>query len=78
MSETVVDSPEPVVDLSGLDIEHSALRLIEYAAAANDSYLKGFVRQGYEYMRSFGLSRIGMWGENMVNNMMASVAIEPL
>jgi hypothetical protein len=50
--------------------------LIEYAIAANDSYLKEFVRQGYEHMRNFGLSRIGMWGENMVNSIMAAIAIK--
>lgn len=50
--------------------------LIDYASVANDAHLKAFVRQAYEYMRNFGLSRIGMWGENMVNNMMASVAIK--
>lgn len=49
--------------------------LIEYARITNNAYLKEFVRQGYEHIRNFGLARIGMYGENIANNLMAAVAI---
>jgi len=50
--------------------------LIDYAIAANDTYVKDWVRQGYEYFRNLGLARIGMWGENIANNQMAAIAIK--
>lgn len=50
--------------------------LIDYAIAANDSHVKDWVRQGYEYFRNLGLPRIGMWGENIANNQMAAIAIK--
>lgn len=50
--------------------------LIEYALVANDAFLKEFVRQGYEYMRNLGLVRLGMYGENIANSLMAAVAIK--
>jgi len=50
--------------------------LIDYAMNANDAYLKEWVRQGYEYFRNMGLHRIGQWGENCTNNMMAEIAIK--
>jgi hypothetical protein len=50
--------------------------LIDYALVANDAYVKEWVRQGYEYFRNLGLTRIGMWGENVANNQMAEVAIK--
>ena len=34
--------------------------LIEYANMSNDAYLKGWVRQGYEYFRGYGLTRIAL------------------
>jgi hypothetical protein len=45
---------------------HTALLrgLLEYAVVANDAELKEFVRNGYEYARSFGISRIGWFPEN--------------
>ena len=49
--------------------------LIEYALVADDPDVKEFVRQGYEYMRNFGLKSIGMYGENIANSIMAAVAI---
>jgi len=49
--------------------------LIDYAIVANDTYVKDWVRQGYEYFRNLGLARIGMWGENIANNQMAAIAI---
>jgi hypothetical protein len=50
--------------------------LIEYALIANDTYVKDWVRQGYEYFRNLGLPRIGMWGENIANNQMAAIGIK--
>jgi len=50
--------------------------LIEYALIDNDAYVKEWVRQGYECMRNLGLVRIGMWGENVANNIFAAVAIK--
>lgn len=50
--------------------------LIEYAIAANDATVKEWVRQGYEYTRNLGLARIGMWGENIANNLLAAVAVK--
>jgi len=38
--------------------------------------VKDWVRQGYEYFRSLGLARIGMWGENIANNQMAAIAVK--
>ena len=40
------------------------LGLLEYATAANDAGLKEFVRNGYEYARNFGVSRIGWFPEH--------------
>ena len=56
-------------------IAYTLQGLIEYAIAANDAYIKEFVRQAYEYIRNFGLIRIGMLGENIANSILASVAI---
>ena len=50
--------------------------LVEYALVAGDPYVKEFVRQGYEHMRNFGLVRLGMYGENIANTVMAAVAIK--
>ncbi|MFA5863505.1 MAG: hypothetical protein WC975_02345 [Phycisphaerae bacterium] len=50
--------------------------LIEYGIAAGDTYVKEWVRQAYEYMRNLGLARLGMWGENIANNMMPMIAIK--
>ena len=45
-----------------------ALRgLLEYANAANDSHVKEFVRDGYEYSRARGISRIGCTGGTVWN-----------
>jgi len=38
--------------------------LLEYAIVADDAELKEFVRNGYEYARNFGISRIGWFPEN--------------
>jgi hypothetical protein len=42
--------------------------LIEYAKAANNSRLEEFVRQGYEYVRNFGIPRIG-WFPDWIGTM---------
>ena len=50
--------------------------LIDYALVANDAYVKEWVRQGYEFFRNMGLARIGLWGENITNNLPTEVAIK--
>ena len=50
--------------------------LIEYAIVGNDAYVKEWVRQAYEYNRNLGLARLGMWGEKIVHNLMAAIAIK--
>ena len=37
--------------------------LLRYAETTNDARLKEFVREGYEYLRNFGIARIGLFGE---------------
>jgi hypothetical protein len=37
--------------------------LIRYAEATRDARLMEFVREGYEYLRQFGIARIGLCGE---------------
>ncbi len=37
--------------------------LILYAEATNDPMLMEFVRSGYEYLRKYGIARIGLFGE---------------
>ncbi len=37
--------------------------LIRYAEATHDARLMEFVREGYEYLRQFGIARIGLFGE---------------
>jgi hypothetical protein len=39
--------------------------ILEYAYAANDPTLKEFVRNGYEWQRSWGLSEIGNFGDHV-------------
>ena len=39
------------------------LGVLWYADATNDARLKQFVRDGYEYLRNFGIARIGLFGE---------------
>lgn len=50
--------------------------LMDYALAANDAYVKEWVRQGYEYVRNLSLPRIGMFAENVTNNQAAEIAIK--
>jgi hypothetical protein len=51
------------------------LALAEYARTVNDAGLKEFVRSGYEYLRSFGIGRIGLLGESCTISDMIAVAI---
>jgi hypothetical protein len=57
---------------------HTAIlrALLDYAIVTNDSTLKRFVRNGYEYARaSFGLPRIGMFNESCTIGDMVGLAI---
>jgi hypothetical protein len=49
--------------------------LLEYADLVNDEHLKSFVRDGYEYIRSFGIARIGLFGETCTIGDMTSLAV---
>jgi hypothetical protein len=49
--------------------------LLEYADLANDERLKAFVRDGYEYLRCFGIARIGLFGETCTVGDMTSLAV---
>jgi hypothetical protein len=49
--------------------------LLEYADLANDERVKAFVRDGYEYIRSFGIARIGLFGETCTVGDMTSLAV---
>jgi len=42
----------------------------------NDAQLKQFVREGYEYLRNFGIARIGLFGEMCTTGDMAYLAIK--
>lgn len=49
--------------------------LLTYAQATNDERLKQFVREGYEHMRSFGIARIGLFGEGCTTGDMTWLAL---
>jgi hypothetical protein len=50
--------------------------LLEFAQVTNDSSLKNFVRNGYEFGRAhYGLPRIGMFGEGCSNADMTALSI---
>jgi hypothetical protein len=49
--------------------------LLEYADLANDERLKSFVRDGYEYIRGFGIARIGLFGETCTIGDMTALAV---
>ncbi|MCC6795447.1 MAG: hypothetical protein IT366_10035 [Candidatus Hydrogenedentes bacterium] len=49
--------------------------LLAYAQATNDARLKQFVRDGYEHMRSFGIARIGLFGEGCTTGDMTWLAL---
>jgi len=50
--------------------------LLWYADAANDPHIKAFVRDGYEYMRNFGIARIGLFGEGCTTGNMTWLALK--
>src|SRR5262249_30602162 len=50
--------------------------IIWYAGATNDAALKEFVRQSYEYVRTFWMARIGMFGEMCATGDMTCLAIK--
>lgn len=50
--------------------------LLWYASFTNDAHLKEFVRDGYEFIRNFGISRMGLFGEQCVTADMAWLAIK--
>ena len=50
--------------------------LLEYAVATNDEKLKVFVRDGYEYVRTFGIARIGLFGEGCTIGDMTCLAVK--
>ncbi|NUM56759.1 MAG: hypothetical protein HUU46_24285 [Candidatus Hydrogenedentes bacterium] len=49
--------------------------LLTYAQAANNARIKQFVRDGYEHMRSFGIARIGLFGEGCTTGDMTWLAL---
>jgi hypothetical protein len=50
--------------------------LLCYANATNDAHLKEFVRESYEYLRNFGIARIGLFGEGCATGDMTYLAIK--
>jgi hypothetical protein len=50
--------------------------LIWYAGLTNDAHLKEFVRESYEYLRTYGIERIGMFGEMCMTGDMTYLAIK--
>ncbi len=49
--------------------------LLDLAVMTNDEWLKAFVRDGYEYVRCFGIPRIGLFGEGCTVGDMTSLAV---
>jgi hypothetical protein len=47
-----------------------------YAIATHDAPLKEFVRESYEYMRTFGIARIGLFGEGCTTGDMTFLALK--
>jgi len=50
--------------------------LLEYATLAGDERIKDFVRHGYEYTRTFGIARIGLFGEGCTIGDMTALAVK--
>ncbi len=50
--------------------------LLVYANATRDARLKQFVRDGYEYLRNFGIARIGLFGETCASADMTFLALK--
>ena len=51
------------------------LGLLDYAELTRNERIKAFVRDGYEYMRTFGIARIGLFGEGCTVGDMTHLAI---
>lgn len=51
------------------------LGLLTYAQTSHDARLMQFVRESYEYMRTFGIARIGLFGEGCTVGDMTQLAI---
>ncbi len=49
--------------------------MLDYADVTNDSQLKWLVRDGYEYVRNFGVSQIGLCGEGCTLGDMTALAV---
>ena len=49
--------------------------LLTYAQATNTARIKQFVREGYEHMRTFGIARIGLFGEGCTTGDMTWLAL---
>ena len=50
--------------------------ILDYALITNDEKLKVFVRDGYEFIRSFGIARIGLLGEICTVGDMTCLAVK--
>jgi hypothetical protein len=50
--------------------------LLRYAQAVNNARIKQFVRDGYEYLRNWGIARIGLFGEMCAVSDMTYLAIK--
>ena len=50
--------------------------LLEYATLAGDERIKDFVRDGYEYTRTFGIARIGLFGEGCSSGDRTALAVK--
>ena len=75
--------PESIVSEAHAHFEghiHATVRglwgLLEYAILTNDEKLKAFVRDGYNYVRTFGIARIGLFGEGCTVGDMTCLAIK--
>ena len=59
---------------------HAVLRgllgLIDYGVIAEDEQVKAFVRDGYEYIRTFGIARIGLFGETCSSGDITCLAVK--
>lgn len=50
--------------------------LLRYAEVTDNTRLKQFVRDGYEYLRNFGIARIGLFGEMCTTGDMTYLALK--
>jgi hypothetical protein len=75
--------PQSVVSAEHAHFEghiHATVRglwgLLDYAVLTNDEKLKAFVLDGYQYVRTFGIARIGLLGEGCTIGDMTCLAIK--